>query len=267
MPRPRAPRKLVLSPTRIRIFRECAAQYRLEYVDRLGRLYHRPRAGFSFGSSLHRALETFHASGGASAVTAEELGESLERAWVPQGYQSKEQEAQWKEEALRIVDAYHAAAAQRAAAPDAPPEPVLLYAEKTLRMDIAPGIALSGRVDRVDEHADGSLEIVDYKSGRLEVLPEDVAGSPALGIYQLLLKHLHPDRRVFATLTALRTGASASHEQGDDERAELLAECVEIGETLRDRDWESVTPAPCDHCPHCDFLPYCQRYWRAHGEG
>lgn len=266
MPRPRAPRKLVLSPTRIRIFRECAAQYRLEYVDRLGRLYHRPRAGFSFGSSLHRALETFHAAGGAEAVTAEELGETLTRAWVPQGYESREQETQWKAEALRIVEAYHAAAVERAAVEGAPPAPTLLYAEKTLRSDIADGIALSGRVDRVDEHADGSLEIVDYKSGRLDVLPEDVSGSTALGIYQLLLKTLHPDRRVFATLTALRTGASASHEQSPEERDALLAECVAIGEILRDRDWESVFPEPCDHCPHCDFLPHCQRYWRQRGD-
>jgi len=58
MPRKSTPRALVLSPTRIRIFRECEAQYRLEYIDRLGKIFHRPRAGFSFGTSLHRTLES-----------------------------------------------------------------------------------------------------------------------------------------------------------------------------------------------------------------
>lgn len=257
---PRAVRKLVLSPTRLRIFLECPAQYRLEYVDKLGRFYHRPRAGFSFGHSLHRTLETFHAAGGAAQVSLEELTATLERSWMAQGYQSEEQESAYRQEAQRLLEAYH-----RAAVPAEAPAATLLYAEKTLRADLSAEIALSGRVDRVDEHADGSLEIVDYKSGRETVSEDDIAGSLAMGIYQLLLHRLHPDRRIRATLVALRTGASASHEQSADEREELEAQCLEWGEAIRDRDWNSVLPVLNDHCPHCDFQPYCQRYWRRQG--
>jgi len=116
-------------------------------------------------------------------------------------------------------------------------------------MPLSPDVTLSGRIDRVDEHHDGSLEIVDYKSGRETVSEEDVAKSLAMSVYQLLLKHLHPDRRVFATLVALRTGARASWELLEDARTELAAECLKIGETLRTKDWEQVLPSPTTTAP------------------
>ena len=181
------PRKFVISPTKLRIWNRCPAEYRLEYIDRIGRFYHRARAGFAFGHSLHRALETFHAAGGAQNVNAETLEASLDAAWVAKGYAGEAQESEFKQEATRILTDYHAAqvtqartaqaAAQEKGEP-APEPPRLFLAEKSLRLDLTPEIALTGRVDRVDEHPamDNALEIVDYKSGRTEVAPEDVAG-------------------------------------------------------------------------------------------
>lgn len=252
------PRKFTVSPTKIRTFRQCPAKYRWEYQERLGRFYRKPRAGFSFGASLHNVLEQFHTQGGAETVTVEALTETLATKWQSQGYQSAEQEQAYKAEAVKILAAYH----QRAVAVPVTEAPTLLYSEKTLNLPLSPEIVLSGRVDRVDAHPDGALEIVDYKSGRETVEPEHVAGALAMGIYQALLKHHHPDRRVFATIVALRTGASASHEQTDDERAWLTADCLETAETIKNKDWEAILPVVNDHCPDCDYLPHCERYWR-----
>ena len=264
------PRKFVISPTKLRTYLTCPAKYRLEYVDKLGRFYHRARAGYAFGNSLHRALDAFHNAGGADAVTPQDLAASLDEVWVAKGYEGTEQETAYREEGMRILLEYHAAAVAAAgrdaeAALDAappPPPPQLLWTEKTLRMDLSADIALSGRVDRVDEHHDGALEIVDYKSGREQVAEEDVRNSLALSIYQILVKQKMPDRRVFATLVALRTGARASAELDEAERDELRAACLATGEEIRTRDWENVLPVVNDHCPHCDFLPHCARFWR-----
>jgi ATP-dependent helicase/DNAse subunit B len=258
-------RKFVISPTKLRIYSACEAKYRLEYIDKIGKFYHRSRAGFAFGNSLHRALDQFHNAGGVEAVPAEELTASLEQLWVAKGYSGEEQEAEYRAEGLRILQEYHAA--QQAAVADSAdreeaPPPKVLFTEKTLRIDLSPEVALSGRVDRVDEHHDGSLEIVDYKSGRESVTEDDVAGSLALRIYQLLLKRKYPERRVFATLVALRTGAQASHELDETEQGNLAAECLETGETIRNKDWENTLPVLNEHCPYCDFLPHCTRFWK-----
>lgn len=266
-------RKFVISPTKLRIFYRCPAEYRLEYIDKLGKFYHRARAGFAFGHSLHRVLETFHEAGGAESVNAEQLTANLETAWVAKGYSGEQEETAFREEATRILTDYHTAQVAQAqvakaeaeARGEAPPEPPrLLFSEKTLRLDLTPEIALSGRVDRVDEHLalGGALEIVDYKSGRMEVDPEDVSGSVAMNTYQAILKKQFPDRRVFATIVALRSGASASHEMSDEEREAFLAECQETGEEIKNKDWEQVLPVLNDHCPYCDFLPYCEKFWR-----
>nr|WP_309693576.1 PD-(D/E)XK nuclease family protein [Armatimonas sp.] len=254
-------RKFTVSPTKLRTFYQCPAKYKLEYIEKLGRFYRKPRAGFSFGASLHNVLEQFHAQGGAESVTVETLTETLAAKWQSQGYKDAQQEQTYKAEAVKILETYHA----RAVEVPVSEIPTLLYAEKTLNAPLSPEIVLSGRVDRVDEHMDGALEIVDYKSGREVVEPEHVAGALAMSIYQALLKHHHQDRRVFATIIALRTGSQASHEQTEDEREWLLADCLETAETLKNKDWESVLPVLNDHCPDCDYLPHCKRYWRQHG--
>lgn len=257
------PRKFTVSPTKIRTYRQCPTQYRLEYIEKLGRFYRKPRAGFSFGASLHNVLEEFHSQGGPEAVTVETLTQDLTAKWQSQGYQSMEQELAYKAEAVRILEAYH----QRATEVAPVAATTVLYSEKTFSLPLSSELVLSGRVDRVDEHPDGALEIVDYKSGRESVEPEDVAGALAMNIYQVLVKHHHPERRVFATIVALRTGASASHEQTDEERAWLLADCLETAELLKNKDWESVLPVVNDHCPYCDYQPYCERYWKRHSRG
>jgi len=111
-----------ISPTKLRTYLQCPAQYRLEYIDKLGRFYHRARAGFAFGHSLHRALDSFHNSGGAEAVTAEALTASLDAVWVKAGYSGDEQETAYREEAVRILQEYHAAHTVPAERPaEAPP--------------------------------------------------------------------------------------------------------------------------------------------------
>ncbi len=259
-------RKFVISPTKLRVYFACEAKYRLEYIDKIGKFYHRSRAGFAFGNSLHRALDSFHNAGGVEAVPAEELTASLEQLWVAKGYTGEEQEAEYRAEGMRILQEYHAAQqavlAESAEREDAPPPAKVLFTEKTLRIDLSPDVALSGRVDRVDEHFDGALEIVDYKSGRETVTEEDVAGSLALQIYQLLLKRKYPERRVFATLIALRTGSQASHELSEPEQENLAVQCLDTGEIIRNKDWENVLPVVNEHCPYCDFLPHCTRYWK-----
>jgi putative RecB family exonuclease len=262
-------RKFTVSPTKLRLFRTCAAKYRWEYIEKLGRFYRKPRAGFSFGASLHNVLEKFHAEGGAESVTVEALTERLSASWQSQGYQSLDQEAAYKFEAVKILEAYHARATEVIVATSEETESkpaTVLYSEKTLSMPLSPEITLTGRVDRVDEHADGALEIVDYKSGRSSVTTEDVSGALAMRVYQTLLTHLHPDRRVYATIYALRTGASASHEQTTEEREWLTADCLETAEIIKHRDWEAVLPTPIDACEDCDYLPHCTRWWKRHAD-
>ena len=256
----KAPRKPEFSPTRIRTFLSCRMMYRLEYVEKVGRFYHRARAGFTFGSTLHQALQTFHEDGGSAAVSAPELVASLETVWQSQGYESIAHEEAHKVEAVKILQTYHAASEARAEST----RPFLI--EKMLKWDMGPFV-LTGRIDRIDEHSeDGALEIVDYKSGRMTVSEADVKSALAMSVYQLLTKRNNPDRRVYATIHALRGGVTASASYSEEEMDVLEDDLRGIGILILETDFEVVQPVPLpNECPHCDFLPLCTRAWRREG--
>jgi hypothetical protein len=87
-----------------------------------------------------------------------------------------------------------------------------------------------------------------------------------MSVYQLLAKRNWPDRRVFATIHALRGGVTASASYADDELAELEERLRGIGLEILETDFEVVRPIPLpDVCPGCDFLPLCTRYWQRQG--
>lgn len=252
--RPAAPRKPTLSPTRIGTFLECAVKYRFVYIDKIGKFYQRARAGFSFGSSLHHVLQEFHQEG--ETHTPEELVTRLETNWIGAGYQSEEQEQRHRETGEQIVQAYHAAHQERAE------QQVETWAtEKTITCDMG-RFKLSGRVDRIDRHADGRLEIIDYKSGRQDTSSEEVADSLAMNCYQLILHHLYPDTPIFATIYCLRSGAQASYALEGEERKEFEEALLELGHTILDTDYAPLKPERIPACEYCDFYPRCSAFWR-----
>lgn len=228
-------------------------KYRYVYIDKIGRFYLRAHAGYSFGSTLHRVLEAFHREGG--TYSADEVISHVEEKWVGAGYESEEQEEEYRSAGMEMMQAYHAAAAERGER-----GVETLFTEKTIKTDMGPFI-LTGRVDRIDRHPDGTLEVVDYKSGRLETTPEEVADDLAMNIYQLILRRMYSGTRVMATIYCLRSGVHASADLSDADAERFGTDILAIGEEILSRDFESVRPAQIGACEYCDFLPRCRRYW------
>ena len=247
-------RKPTLSPTKIRTYLECAVKYRYVYVDKIGRFYLRAHSYYSFGSTLHHVLQDFHEQG--AAHTPEELTAELEQKWVSAGYETTEQEQQHRETGQQIVTAYHAAHQERVVA-----AVETLFTEKTITADLG-FFKLTGRVDRIDRHPDGRLEIIDYKSGRWEVTAEQVAADLAMNCYQLILQKLYPDAPVFATIYCLRSGLSASAQMSSTEREEFERDVLALGSEIITQDYMALKPVLHEPCPDCEFLPVCSRYWK-----
>jgi RecB family exonuclease len=245
-------RKPTLSPSRITTFLACPVKYKWTYVDRRGRWYLRSKAHYSFGTSLHNVLQRFYDSKDGGVTTTEEAVAALEEAWIDAGYESQSDMMEALAEGKDILTNYLEEVA-------APVTANTLFVEKTLRHDLGPFVLL-GRIDRLDEHEDGTLDVVDYKSGRGHVTSDEVHADLAMGVYQVLVRANYPDRNVKATIVALRAGASASAQLNEAEREEFINDLVEIGERILHADYESMEPTPKALCPRCDFLPLCQKH-------
>jgi RecB family exonuclease len=59
-----------------------------------------------------------------------------------------------------------------------------LLVEASFQIDLAPGVLLTGRIDRVDEEADGSLSVLDYKTSE----PPDEVHPRQLYLYALMVE-------------------------------------------------------------------------------
>lgn len=230
--------------------------YKLTYVTRVARFYYSPNAGDSFGGSLHRALHDFHAAGGHETQSPEQLVERLQNTWNGMGYGSRQEEKEHLEIGRRLLEDYYANSKSGA---------TTLLTEKQIREDMGE-FALVGRLDRLDERPDGSLEIIDYKSGRESVTSEEVANDLAMSVYQLLVKHKNPDKRVIATIHCLRTGQTASAELSEGELSELDKMIRHVAaEMLKITEDTDIPPHRKGVCDGCDFFKICERRARIAG--
>ena len=241
-----------LSPTKIVTYLACDHKYKWTYVDSRGKWFIRSKSYFSFGTSLHSVLQKLHDQNDISVVNAEDAVNALESNWVTEGYASADEmaeaQARGKEILLEYVD--REVTRQK--------ESRTLFVEKTLVWKF-PNFVLRGRLDRIEEYPDGSLEIIDYKSGRETVLEEEVHNDLAMAIYQLLLQKAYPDRDVRCTIIALKSGHNATSKLTDDEMADFAFQIELLGNEIIGTDFDLRRPSPKPLCERCDFLSLCKK--------
>lgn len=245
--------KPTLSPSKLTTYLACPVKYRWTYLDRRGRLYARSKSYYSFGTSLHRALQHFHERGGID--TTGQVVAWLEEDWISAGYSDPEEMAEALHEGVTMLERHVEQERRRESRATA------LCVERRFSLDLGE-FTLVGQVDRVDEHEDGTLEIIDYKSGRETVTPEDVADDIAMGCYQLLVAHAYPDRRIVATIQALRTGNQASASMDPEERERFAEDIRSLGGLILAEMEEhyDLVPRPKRLCATCDYLALCRRH-------
>src|SRR5260370_6905832 len=98
------PGKLRLSPTRLRLYLFCPKAYHYYYIRRLR--WGEMTAANSFGGSLHRALQEFHATGMLTPPSVDDLIESFRTRWTPAGYQDTGEAAEHLSAGQEILRQY-----------------------------------------------------------------------------------------------------------------------------------------------------------------
>jgi len=226
--------------------------YKLTYIDRLSRFYYIPRSYHSFGASLHKALENYHKAGGAVTQTSEQLVNRLHESWVDTGYASKDEALRHLRDGERFLQDYHTAHYVEGIK--------TLYTEKQLKASLGE-FDLMGRVDRIDEHPDGHLEIIDYKSGRTTVEESDLKGDLAMRIYAYLANKLFPERSVTTSIYCLRSGAKATVGFDQQELQDTEQTVRVLADEISGIDEDSeIEPEWLEHvCPECSYLKLCAK--------
>ena len=241
------------SPSKLTTYLACPVKYRWTYVDPRGKWYARAKSYYSFGTTLHRVLERLHDSEDRGVETTYQALAAMDESWLDAGYGSADEMLESQGEGKAIIEAYVEEHLRMA------PTSKTIAVEKSLRWDLG-DFNLIGRIDRLDEHEDGSLEIVDYKTGRNSVSEEDVASDIAMACYQLLVRKHYPERHVRASIIAVRSSQRATYAMSEEELAEFEFDLRELGRRILSHDFFELEPRPKRLCQGCDFLRLCQKH-------
>lgn len=149
-----------LSYSQIETFRLCPLHYKLRYILNIPTP---ASASLSFGISIHNALHDFyerHAAG--EKVTKEILKDLLDTRWQTAGYENPNYEKEMKKRGVSYLSDYFDKEYTRSTHIVALEQPFTVPVSHDGRT-----IKIGGKIDRVDIHPDNTLEIIDYKTGRM----------------------------------------------------------------------------------------------------
>jgi putative RecB family exonuclease len=235
-----------LSHSSISLYQECPLKYKFKYVDKIPE---KPRHFFSFGQSVHLALEYFYGVKTPTPPSLEDLLKSYREQWVKGGYRDEAQEAEYFEEGRRILTRFHDKHAKDFKLP--------YFVEYAFTFEVE-GVPVTGRIDRVDKLEDGRLSVLDYKTGK-QLATGRIDTDAQLTMYQLACEKglgAEVGELVFYHLPTLKQHRSARRPSPLVD--ELKSRVVSTAEAITK---EKFDPKPSEGvCKWCDFKPICPIY-------
>ncbi|HXE89401.1 MAG TPA: ATP-dependent DNA helicase [Terriglobales bacterium] len=251
---PRMPlAEAALSASAIETYRRCPLRFKIE---RDWNLPGEPAPAMEYGAAVHTVLKDFYNSVRSGMPPVREwvldrFREELGKAKLEDALQRELYERQGVEQLTRFFDQ---AAVQ--------PLPDVLDTERTFHIELD-GVAVTGRVDRVDRITGRRIRIVDYKTGSPRS-QEDADDSLQLSIYALAAARaweLEPEEIVFYNL---ETNAGVVTSRDADALEAAVEEIHEAAEGIAAGNFRAKPGFHCKWCPYRAVCPATEeRLFRA----
>ena len=255
--RPLLPRRI--SPRAITDYRICPRRVWFRYVAKLP-AQERPSPQLMLGNAVHAALAMFF---GLRLVDREppekRLHQCLRAVWKrhrqPDTFATKDEERDYGEQGLRMLSEF-AHNWDTAAVP--------LARERWVSTRLENGVELFGKVDRVDgsvlEDQRGTLDVIDYKTGRLVIDSQDLHDEPAAQVYLLACEDEYGRQVERVRFLYIAAGAEARWEPEREDVDAVRSRLVELTwEMYRDTTFEA---RPGEHCGRCQYAHVCSEAGR-----
>jgi DNA helicase II / ATP-dependent DNA helicase PcrA len=241
------------SYSQITTFQTCPRQYQYSYIYKIPTP---PSGALSFGTTLHNTLLSFYRlveqSKQSSLFTEYTEDLSLpkllsiyEEKWIPQGYESKSHMESAKKRGGEILTQFYGHFKERI--------PQIEFLEKAFKLKVG-DYTISGRIDRADKLADGTLEIIDYKSGKSKT-QEAVDKDLQLQIYALAVDECFQTPASKMTLYFLDDDTKVSTEPSPKKMDKVKDEIMEVSDGINKSDF---APTPDRFkCQYCAYRGIC----------
>lgn len=116
------------------------------------------------------------------------------------------------------------------------------------------GVPITGKIDRVDEWDNGTIEVIDYKSNSWPFDDSDIEHSLQLRMYAIVASIIYPGKKVICTYDFIRWGRKSVMFTEQE-----LKDTMDYLEVVYDRITSDTefNPRPNDKCKFCKSIEKC----------
>jgi ATP-dependent DNA helicase UvrD/PcrA len=234
---------LRLSASAVDTYERCPLQFKLERDWRMAR---EVSAALQYGAAMHRVLRTYYDSVRLGRPRSdEELIEQFRSDLLLEKIQDKYQHELYERQGTEQLKDFLAAARSL--------NPSVLHTEQEFEIKVE-GTNVVGRIDRIDQNPDGSVAIIDYKTGKARD-QEDADESLQLSIYALAAQEkwgYRVDSLIFHNLQEnVAVATRRSQSQLADARDRILA----VAQGIAEERFEPNVQFHCGFCPYRNLCP------------
>jgi len=232
-----------LSASAVETYQRCGLQFKLE---RDWRISARPAAAMQFGAAIHRVLKTYFDSVRLGrAKTNDEIIElfrtDLAGTRIQEAYQHELYE---KQGVLQLQDFLSKARAI--------PSSQILHTEESFEIKIGE-VTVVGRIDRIDQRPDGTVGIVDYKTGKAKD-QEDADESLQLSLYAIAAQEKWGYKIGALVFHNLQENVPVTTTRFE---SDLVAARGAVEQTAKGIASEIFDAKPGQHCMFCSYRTLC----------
>jgi DNA helicase II / ATP-dependent DNA helicase PcrA len=236
-----------LSASAVETYETCPLQFKFEREWKLAPKVH---AAMQYGAAMHRVLRTYYDSVRLSRTKSDEellqlFRDDLMASGIQDEYQCGLYLAQGEKQLLDFLAAERSGAAHEVLR-------TVLHTEEWFDVRIA-GTKVIGRIDRIDRAADGSVIIVDYKTGKARS-QEDADESLQLSIYAMAAKEKWGYRVSELVFHNLEGNVPVSSRRDEFQLERARERVLTVAKNIADGNFD---PNPDFHCCFCTFRALC----------
>jgi len=236
-----------ISYSQIDNYLACPLRYKFSYILNVPTP---PNHALNFGNTVHNVLKIFHTKKMFGKETSlEDLMDIYEKEWVPLGYDDEEHRKKQFESGKKILE--------RCYQTNKDIDVQHIGIEKEFILDID-GIKLKGKIDRIDKLPDGSVEIIDYKTGNSKTQKE-VDNDVQMTIYKMAAEEALNIEPTFLSFYYLEAGEKLSTNRTQKQIEAQKKIIKEVVKDIKEKNFKPNSGQSCRFCPYRGLCPFSEK--------